>query len=100
MENVLVHQKDDIYQLINGNLSQIELALAQVETLFELWCRCTYHYKGGEVCRAICRTLDTLIEDTTNWKRLNRLYRLHSQAKALEGRFWEAESAWKDGREL
>jgi thiaminase len=98
LENALVHQKDAMYALVNGTLSQIEMALIQMETLFELWCQAQYHYKGGEVCRAICRTLDTLIDATTNWKRLNRLYRIHAQAKDLERRFWEAESAWKAGR--
>lgn len=97
MDNVLVHQKDTIYRLVNGTLEQIEEALHQLETLCELWCRENYHYKGGEVCRAIVFALYTKIEDTTNWKRRNRLYKLDSQARSLERRFWQAESAWKAG---
>ncbi len=99
LDNVLIHQKDTIFSLINSDggdrAANLEQALDRLDTHYEFWVEANYHYKGKELAVAVHREATALLEDTKNWKRRERLDRLVRRAYALSYKFWAAEAAWK-----
>lgn len=96
MDNVLIHQKDDIFELIRRNtLDDLRIALRELKLLQELWCIENYHYKGRELCGIIKAKLTDAYWDTKNWKRRKKIGDLMIESTDLEKQYWDAECAWK-----
>ena len=59
LDNALVHQKNEILDLVNRNL--LALALEHLEFVRELWTVCEYSYKYTEIRERIRKLDDSFV---------------------------------------
>ena len=66
IENVLIHQKDTLLQLVND--WKFEQALELLDFVKELWTVTEYSYKWDEIRKRIVDELNKQINSDIHWK--------------------------------
>lgn len=86
--NGAVAVKDKLFDVLNGPdtcLDSVERVLGILEITQGFFADCEYEYKGYEIAHRCLEILNA--EDTTNWRRLERINHLKQRCWSLESTF-------------